>query len=100
MVEHTRDKYKILVRARAREDLVEFLKIGKFRNEIRKNIRADYHWRATITRNELKGIMFKIPDTIDYPNFKNACPYEESRSLALMSTWAIWSRFQQMNEKK
>ena len=82
VVAHRRDPDKVLVRARAREDL-EFLREQIRKLRIYSDLSADYRWRAIATRAEWVAALAQLASEIDYDNFKSAVSvrlgYERSR---------------------
>ena len=71
VVAHNRDPGKLLVRARVREDL-EALREQIPEIRIYSDRRADYRWRAVVTRAEWVKAVALFAASIDYPNFKQA----------------------------
>jgi hypothetical protein len=71
VVAHNRDPGKLLVRARVRADL-EALREQIPEIRIYSDRRADYRWRAVVTRAEWVKAVALLAASIDYPNFKAA----------------------------
>jgi hypothetical protein len=71
VIEHEWDADKLLVRARVRADL-ETLRAQIPDLEIFSDRRADYRWRAAITRTEWVVALAQLAEEIDDPNFKVA----------------------------
>lgn len=71
VVAHRRDPDKLLVRARAREDL-EALREQIPEIRIHSDREADYRWRAVVSRAEWVKAVALLAASIDYDNFKAA----------------------------
>ena len=71
VVAHNRDPGKLLVRARVRADL-EALREQIPEIRIYSDRRADYRWRAVVSRAEWVKAVALLAASIDYPNFKAA----------------------------
>ena len=62
----------LLVRARAEEDLTNLLEVLELpASRAVATPRADYPWRAVLSRGEWSRFMTKETDRLDYPNFKS-----------------------------
>src|SRR3954463_13955345 len=89
IVAHRRDPDRLLVRARAREDL-EALREQIPELRIFSDSRADYRWRAVITRAEWVAAIAQLATEIDYDNFKNAVAVRQGieRERLYSGVWA------------
>jgi len=84
------DPDKLLVRARAAGDIQRVF--GK-RTKVIRTPRADYGWRAYVSRDRVKQAMVKEIDQITYPNFKDSVP-EDDRHNAYARCWNALYDFQ------
>src|SRR3954451_23252778 len=89
VVTHRRDRDKLLVRARAREDL-EALREQIPELRIFSDPSADYRWRAVVTRAEWVAALAQLASDIDYDNFKNAVAIRQGidRERLYSRVWA------------
>ena len=89
VVAHRRDRDKLLVRARAREDL-EALRDQIPELRIFSDADADYRWRAVVTRAEWVAAIAQLATEIDYDNFKNAVARRQGlpRERLYIRVWA------------
>jgi len=93
-----RDKPNVcLVRARAKQDLVDFKK--KYCRRLGKiwfNGKADYPWRSECGKKALANAMRRVVGDIDYTNFKNEVTRESGhwRHDAYMDVWSDMRRAQ------
>lgn len=71
VVAHRRDPDKLIVRARAREDM-EALREQIDNLRVYADSKADYRWRAVVTRAEWVKAVALLAAHIDYDNFKSA----------------------------
>ena len=71
VVAHRRDSDRLLVRARAREDL-EALREQIPGLRITSDREADYRWRTVVSRAEWVAAVAILAASIDYDNFKAA----------------------------
>ena len=76
VVAHRRDPDKLLVRARAREDL-EALREQIPGLRITSDRAADYRWRAVVSRAEWVAAVAVLAANLDYGNFKAAVAERE-----------------------
>lgn len=70
-VAHHDDPSRLVVRARAREDL-EALSAQIPGLEIIEGAGTDYRWRVIVTRDEWVAACAALAESIDYGNFKDA----------------------------
>jgi hypothetical protein len=72
IVAHREEKDELLVRARTRRDLEDFLGKGTT-NIIEETPEADYRWRAVVLRREVALLISRyVQQELTYDNFKNA----------------------------
>lgn len=88
----------LLVRARIKDDLNSLKEVVPSL-VIDKDPSADYAYRAVVSRTQFKKYLNKVTNEITYDShFKEACrdtaPPVKDRYSALMSTWGIWSKLQ------
>jgi hypothetical protein len=69
VVAHRRDPDKLIVRARAREDL-EALRRQIPELRVFSDRGADYRWRTVVTRAEWVAAVAQLAEELDYDNFK------------------------------
>lgn len=83
---------KLLVRARVRCDLENFVhlldEIGDTKHAIKETKNADYRFRTVASQRLVGEAVARIVADIDYPNFKNAVHGEPNRDRAYMRVWA------------
>ena len=62
----------LLVRARAEEDLTSLLEVLELpASRAKATPRADYPWRAVLSRSEWLRFLATETERLDYPNFKS-----------------------------
>jgi len=95
VVAHRRDPDRLLVRARAREDL-EALKEQIPNLRISSDRTADYRWRAVVTRGEWIAAIAQLATEIDYENFKNSVADRQGpeRERLYARVWAEMRKLQ------
>ena len=96
VVEHRSDPERLIVRARRREDLEALAELIPDL-EIFSDRRADYRWRAVVSRSEWVVALALLAGEIDYPNFKNAVAKRqgEERARCYSEIWRILYALQQ-----
>ena len=89
VIAHRRDPDRLLVRARAREDL-EALRDQIPDMRISSDRTADYRWRAVVTRAEWVAAIAQLATEIDYDNFKSSVADRRGieRERLYMRVWA------------
>ena len=88
VVAHHDEAGKVLVRARAREDLEALAEIaGPF--EVLDTPDHDYRWRAIMPRVQWSTTLVLLATEIDYPNFKDAVARRqgEARERVYHEVW-------------
>ena len=100
VVEHRRDPERLVVRARAKEDL-EALRSWIPNVEPHSDTTADYLWRAVVTRAEWVVALAQMASEIDYPNFKAAVAQRQGTERACYYTeiWQVLRRIQRERGK-
>ena len=78
VVAHRRDPGRLIVRARAREDL-EVLREQIPELRIYSDPDADYRWRGVVTRAEWVAAVAELATELDYDNFKRAVADRQGR---------------------
>lgn len=103
IVQHRHLPGKLLVRARHRQDLENFVrlldKIGDKKHSIQETPDADYRFRALACKRVLAKAMARIGSDIDYPNFKDAVHGDRVRDSAYMRVWRAMADFQADSEE-
>ena len=86
----------LLVRARTRQDMCE---LGRWIPDIEfvETPRADYRWRAHVTRAEWVVALAQIAGRIDYPNFKNEVARRQGSERATLYS-RIWTTLRRLQE--
>jgi hypothetical protein len=89
VVQHRKKKNHVLVRARVRQDLVR-LKRFIPGMKIQRTYRADYPFRALVTKKQLANAAQRMVLEIDYDNFKSAVTkkFGHERSDVYMRIWS------------
>ncbi|MGI9021357.1 MAG: hypothetical protein ACR2G3_11685 [Solirubrobacterales bacterium] len=89
VVAHRNDAAKVIVRARAREDL-EALKNQIPSLRIFEDAEADYRYRAVVDHEKWVAAVAILAAGIDYPNFKSAVAERQGidRERVYMRVWA------------
>ena len=89
VVAHRTDRSKVIVRARAREDL-EALREQIPSLRIFEDTDADYRYRAIVEHEKLVAAVAILAASIDYDNFKNAVAERQGhdRAHTYMGVWA------------
>ncbi len=95
VVEHRDDPDRLLVRARSRAD-IEALREQLPDLEPFSDDKADYRWRAVVTREDWAQALKALAGDIDYDNFKNAVSDRQSdeRVRLYHEVWAILLKIQ------
>lgn len=83
VVEHRSDPERLIIRARRREDLEALAELIPGL-EIFSDRRADYRWRAVVSRSEWALAAALLAAEIDYPNFKRAVGERQSAERAAL----------------
>jgi hypothetical protein len=85
----------LLVRGRLREDLEE-LRRWVPDIDIREHPRADYRFRAVLSREQWKIVLMGEVDSLDYRNFKNRVDQKQGheRHETYMEVWRAMRRLQ------
>jgi len=90
---------RLLVRARKRQDLANFLKglraPTRASCRIQETPEADYRFRVRVPKEVAAERIRQIVSEIDYPNFKARIHGEPDRDSAYMKIWAILAQFQE-----
>ena len=96
VVEHRNDPEQLIVRARTRED-IEALRAYLPDLQPYSDRRADYRWRAVVTRAEWVQAVAQMVTEIDYPKFKAAVGKRQGyeRAAAYGEVWRILLALQQ-----
>lgn len=93
VVQSRDDKTKVLVRARVRKDLVDFIPESVFkakyinRKEIRKSHDSDYKYRLTMDRGLFTFCVLQQLEGITYDNFKSTVE-SDTRHNIYMNVWS------------
>ncbi len=103
IVQHRHLPGKLLVRARARPDLENFVRVldeisGK-EHSIQETPRADYRFRTVACKRTVARAMARIAVDIDYPNFKDAAHGDRVRDSAYIRVWRAMADFQADKEE-
>ena len=90
VVEHRSDPERLIVRARRREDLEALSELIP-ELEIFSDRRADYRWRAIVSRSEWVVAVALLVAELDYPNFKSAVAKRQGSERAQLygEIWQI-----------
>jgi hypothetical protein len=100
VIEHRRDPERLIVRARARED-IEALRKWIPGVEPSSDADADYRWRAVVSRAEWVVALAQMGSEIDYPNFKAAVAQRQGAERACFYTevWQVLRQIQRREEE-
>ena len=82
---------RLMARARRRQDLLNVLGDTL---EITETPKADYRWRAFVSRDHFKLIVSARIDDIDYTNFKNSVNDTDLHGM-YSDVWSIHRCYQQ-----
>jgi hypothetical protein len=90
VVQHRSDPEQLIVRARTKED-IEALRTYLPDLQPYTDRRADYRWRAVVTRAEWVQAVAQMVAEIDYPNFKAAVGRRQGskRATTYGQVWKI-----------
>jgi hypothetical protein len=94
VVAHRRDAEKLIVRARAREDL-EALREQIPELRVFADPNADYRWRAIVTRAEWVAAVAQLASDVDYDNFKSAVGARQGRRRERLYH-RVWAALQEL----
>lgn len=89
------DSSRLLVRARRAGDIEEVFPGA----EVQETPRADYGWRASLSRSEVSAAIAAQLDGIDYPNFKDSVTDEE-RHTAYLEVWTAMFGYQARGRRR
>jgi hypothetical protein len=78
VVAHRRHQDRLIVRGRTSEDL-EALRAQIPELRIFSDSRADYRWRAVVTRAEWVAAVAQLPEELDYDSSKRAVAARQGR---------------------
>jgi hypothetical protein len=103
IVEHNARPDDLLVRARAEEDINQFLDMLRgcpedYQYEATPD--ADYGYRLVAPKREVAEIIGKLTADIDYTNFKASIHGDGIRDVAYMQLWATMKGFQNAKERQ
>jgi hypothetical protein len=89
----------LLVRARAKVDLENFLGMARSRAAISTTPANDYRFRASVTRKEVAAAIALIATRIDYSNFKDQV--RESQGIERAHIYGeIWAAGLQIDDRR
>jgi hypothetical protein len=94
VVAHRRDPERLIVRARAREDL-EALRAEIPELRIFSDPDADYRWRAIVSRAEWVAAVAQLAADVDYDNFKSAVAARQGRGRERLYH-RVWAALQEL----
>ncbi len=97
VVAHRDDPSRVIVRARAREDL-EALKRQIPDMRIFNDESADYRWRAVVTQTAWVAAAAVLAAGIDYPNFKAAVAERQGIERERLYT-RVWAEMLGLQEE-
>ena len=102
IVQHRQLPGKLLVRARTKADLENFIRLlgeidGK-KHPVEETPDADYGYRTVACKRAVARALSRIAADVDYPNFKDAVHGDPARDSAYMEVWSAMVDFQR--EKK
>ena len=91
IVQHLGDPEKLLVRARVRKDLEQFIEllneISEEEHPVAEMELADYRFRTFADRDAVAEVFASIARSIEYGNFKNAVHGDPKRDDAYFKVW-------------
>ena len=87
IVQDKDDHARLLVRSRIQGDIEQAIPDA----EVFEDAKADYRYRAFVSREALKRAMCDAVDQIDYLNFKGSVK-ETKRHNAYMSVWSAMAQ--------
>ena len=91
------------IRSRSKQDMENLKKFAWLNGEVLTTPEGDYHYRIIINVEELKDIFDKLPESIDYPNFKrmiHANPEQEDKYPFYKGCWEKLWTYQFWTERK
>jgi hypothetical protein len=93
IVQHERDPHTVLVRGRAREDVLAAARIyvgrlttirrHKAEDLVKETPDADYRYRFYADADAFEAVILELFRSVDYPNFKNAVKDKDPERAAL-----------------
>jgi hypothetical protein len=102
IVQHRQLPGKLLVRARTKADLENFVRlldeIGGRKHPVQETPDADYGYRTVACKRVVANAVSRITTEIDYTNFKNGVHGDPARDSAYLEVWSAMVDFQR--EKK
>ena len=100
-VEHRDDNSKVMVRARAKEDIENLYSALQENHQLRGEDTApvytpdgDYHYRLTVSKKVWGEYLNSAANDLDYDNFKNSVHGQSDRDSAYMGVWSAMYAFQ------
>ena len=103
IVQHRHLPGMLLVRARARDDIDNFVRlldeIGGKKHPVEETPNADYRFRTVVCNRLVAKVVGRIAAGISYPNFKDEIHGDPSRDSAYMRIWRAMADFQAEKEE-
>lgn len=98
IVKHKFIPGSLMIRARVREDLEQFIavldEVSGSKHSIKETPDGDYRFRTTATKNAVAQALARQITDLDYTNFKNAVHGDRDRDSAYMGCWSAMYRLQ------
>lgn len=94
------DARKLLVRARCKDDLANFIRRSGLVSSDRHIVEtpdADYRWRAYMKREDVGIALVNALSAVDYDNFKHHVGQDDPGRAALYS--GVWLQMLQLQQK-
>lgn len=100
IVRHRDQPENVMVRARTREHLAEFvrLRLGNWprvEDLVEETPGADYRFRIILPDHVVRGILWNAVRTMSYDNFKDSTHGDPEYSRACSGVWTTMGRLQQ-----
>jgi crotonobetainyl-CoA:carnitine CoA-transferase CaiB-like acyl-CoA transferase len=88
---------QVHVRARARGDLAELCEfMGWSRAWMEQWPNADYRWRVRVNRALFQALCSRLPELVDYPNFKSEVARRPRQRAKLPAYSRLWQDLQEL----
>ena len=87
-----------MIRARVQTHLETLKRLAELPAPVIRTSDSDYEFRLVVSEEEYRKVMTLLEESVDYPNFKNACfEYDGQDSFwhrALHEVWELMVRLQ------
>jgi hypothetical protein len=90
------------IRSRCKKDMDNLKEFASLKGNVIITSKSDYHYRILISGKELQTLFEKLPDSIEYPNFKqmiHAHPEQAEKYPFYRGCWETMWMYQLLKER-